>query len=106
MRRKNTFGIRKKKKNYLYEGLIVFTVGASIGTAILGGIFIYINGAIHKNEAAITTLSNELNILQEQVQEIQSQESQYKNQLDTLQDELSKYEAVVIPDSMKEAGHK
>ena len=101
MRRKNTFGMRRKKKNYLYEGLVVLTVGACVGTVVLGGLFIYINRMIHKNEVAITTLSNELTVLQEKAEEIQNQEVQYKNQLDALQAELSKYEAVVIPDSMK-----
>lgn len=101
MRRKNTFGMKRKKKNYLYEGLIILTAGTCIGTAILGSLFIYMNRTIHKNEAAIATLSDELTILQKQAEEIQNQENQYKNQLDMLQAELSKYKPVVIPDTMK-----
>lgn len=90
-----------RRKNYLFEGLVVFTIGAFIVTAALAGTFIYINGSIHKNEAAITALSDELTTLQEQTEEIQGQESEYKKQLEAIQGELSKYEPVVIPDSMK-----
>ena len=108
MGRKSKFGVgrRRRKKNYLFEGLVVLTVGAFVATTILVGIFIYVNSSIHKNEAAITTLSEQLTTLQEQAEEIQSQEMEYKNQLDALQAELSKYEPVVIPDSMKQTQNK
>lgn len=105
MGRKSTFGFGRRK-NYLFEGLVVLTVGAFIATTILVGIFIYLNSSIRKNEAAIATLSKELTTLQEQAEEIQSQEAEYKNQLNMLQAELSKYEPVVIPDSMKETQNK
>lgn len=105
MGRKSTFGVGRRK-NYLFEGLVVLTVGAFVATTILVGIFIYVNSSIRKNEAAIATLSKELTILQEQAEEIQSQEAEYKNQLDVLQAELSKYEPVVIPESMKETQNK
>ena len=80
MGRKSTFGFGRRK-NYLFEGLVVLTVGAFIATTILVGIFIYLNSSIRKNEAAIATLSKELTTLQEQAEEIQSQEAEYKNQL-------------------------
>lgn len=105
MGRKSTFGVGRRK-NYLFEGLVVLTVGACVATTILVGIFIYVNSSIRKNEAAIATLSEELTILQEQAEEIQSQEVEYKNQLDVLQAELSKYKPVIIPDSMKETQNK
>lgn len=107
MSRKSTFGVgRRRRKSYLFEGLVVLTVGAFVATTILVGIFIYVNSSIHKNEAAIATLSEELTTLQEQAEEIQSQEMEYKNQIDALQAELSKYEPVVIPDSMKQTQNK
>lgn len=91
----------KKRRKYLFEGLVLFTVGAFIVTVALAGSVLYINSNIQKNEVEITTLSNELTSLQKQIEEIQNQEKEYKNQLDELQGELSKYEPVVIPDSMK-----
>lgn len=91
----------KKKRKYLFEGLVVFTVMAFIVTAVLTGTIVTINSSIQKNEVEITTLSNELISLQNQIEEIQNQEKEYKNQLDELQGELSKYEPIVIPDSMK-----
>lgn len=99
-RRKSSTG--RRKKNYLFEGLVVLTVGSFVATTVLVGAFIYVNGSIQKNEAAITALSDELTILQEKAEEIQGQETEYRSQLDALQAELSKYEPVVIPDSMKE----
>ncbi|MBU3804187.1 MAG: hypothetical protein H9872_05485 [Candidatus Cellulosilyticum pullistercoris] len=103
---RSTFSTRRRRKNYLFEGLVVLTIGTFITTTVLVGVFIYINGSIHKNEAAITTLSDELTILQEQAEAIKKQETEYKNQLDAIQGELSKYEPVVIPDSMKETQNK
>ncbi len=92
----------KKSKNYLFEGLVVLTGCSFVATAVLVGAFIYVNSSIHKNEAAITALSDELTVLQEKAEEIRGQETEYRSQLDALEAELSKYEPVVIPDSMKE----
>ena len=39
--------------------------------------------------------------MQEQVEIIKAQEKEYKNKLEALELELSKYEPVIIPDSMK-----
>ena len=102
MGKRKTFGAGRRRKNYLFEGLVVLTGCSFVATAALSGAIIYVNSSIHKNEAAITALSGELTILQEKAAEIQGQETEYRSQLDALQAELSKYEPVVIPDSMKE----
>lgn len=101
MAKKNTFGMGKRKKNRLFVGLVVITGIAFTATAVLAGTFVYVNGSIHKNEKAINALSEELTILEQKAEEVKAREAEYKDKLDKLQAELSKYEPIVIPDSMK-----
>lgn len=92
---------RGRKRNYIYQGLVVITVGTSIVTAGLAGIFMYLTHHIQRNQAAVTTLSNELSILEEQTEEIKAKETEYKDQLEQLEAELSRYKPIVIPETMK-----
>lgn len=101
MARRGTFGAGRRKKNHMLGILVIVSIGACITTSVLAGTFIYVNGSINKNESAIETLSNDLTTIKDKVETIKGQEEEYKNQLQALQAELSKYEPVVIPDSMK-----
>lgn len=101
MTKNNTLGFSKKKKNHVVTVLMIITFGALIATSVLVGTFIYLNSSIHKNESAIATFSKEISSMQEQIEAIQVKEAEYKSKLEALELELSKYEPVIIPDSMK-----
>lgn len=101
MTKNNTLGFGKKRKNYAVTVLMMITGAAVVATSLLAGTFIYLNSSIKKNEASIATFSKEISSMQEQVEIIKAQEKEYKNKLEALELELSKYEPVIIPDSMK-----
>lgn len=101
MTKNNTLGFGKKRKNYAITVLMMITGAAVVATSLLAGTFIYLNSSIKKNEASIATFSKEISSMQEQVEIIKAQEKEYKNKLEALELELSKYEPVIIPDSMK-----
>lgn len=101
MTRNSTLGFSKKKKNDAVTVLMIITFGTLIVTSLLVGTFIYLNSSIHKNEASIATFSKEISSMQEQIEIIKEQEAEYKSKLEALELELSKYEPVIIPDSMR-----
>ena len=101
MARRGKFTSSRRKKNHMLGVLVIISIGACIVTSVLAGTFIYVNGSINRNEAAITTLSDDLTTIKEKVETIKGQEEEYKNQLQSLELELSKYQPIVIPDSMK-----
>lgn len=101
MTKNSTLGFGKKRKNYAVTVLMMITGAAVVATSLLAGTFIYLNSSIKKNEASIATFSKEISSMQEQVEIIKAQEKEYKNKLEALELELSKYEPVIIPDSMK-----
>lgn len=101
MTRNSTLGFGKKRKNYAVTVLMIITAAAVVATLLLASTFIYLNSRIKKNEASIATFSKEIANMQEKVEGIKAQESEYKSKLQALELEISKYEPVIIPDSMK-----
>ena len=90
-----------KSKNRLFATLLWITGGACVVTSILVGSFIYTHISLNKYHVTMKQLASELDELDGLTNKIIDQEEEYKKQLDTLSQELAKYEPIVIPESMK-----
>ncbi len=90
-----------KRKNRLFTTLLWITGVACVVTSALVGSFIYTHLNLNKYQVTINQLSSELDELENLTNKMVEQEEEYKNKLDTLNQELAKYEPIVIPESMK-----
>ena len=90
-----------KSKNRFYTSLLVITGGACIITGILVGSFIYTTMSLSKYNAVLSTMSNELDEMRTRTNEMMEMEEEYKKELERLNQELAKYQPIVIPESMK-----
>lgn len=98
---KNNLNFGAKKKNRFLGACIAITilsVGMTVG--LLGG-HIYITSSINKNTANVETISESTDSLKAEVQSVKDQMKVSEDELVSLQDNLAKYEPVIIPDSMK-----
>lgn len=71
-------------------------------SCILIGAFLYINISIKSSNIMSQQLTTEKAALKSQVEELEVKKEHYSNVLQNLDDELAKYQPIVIPDSMKE----
>ena len=90
-----------RQKNTAYNIITSLTVLACIITVLVTGTFVYTRVNVNKYETSIEALSSELEEIRMQVGEVKEQGELYKGELGDVSQELSKYEEVVIPDSMK-----
>lgn len=90
-----------KSKNRLYTALLWVTGGACIVTSILLGSFVYTTMSINKHNVTLNKLSSEIDEMKSIAEGMMEQEKEYKKQLEGLNQELAKYEPIVIPESMK-----
>lgn len=91
----------KKQQETLLE-ISALTSLVALGVIIVLIIsHVYVNYNIHKNKRDMETISANLAEMQKQIDSTKEQEKEYKSKLDELQAQLAKYQAVVIPDSMK-----
>ncbi len=90
-----------KRKNRLFTTLLWITGVACVVTSVLVGSYIYTHINLNKYQVTINQLSSELDDLENMTDQMVEQEEEYKNKLDILNQELAKYEPIVIPESMK-----
>ena len=91
----------RKQQETLLE-ISVLTSLIALGVIIVLIIsHVYVNYSIYKNERDMEIISANLAEMQKQIDSTKEQEKEYKSQLDELQAQLAKYQAIVIPDSMK-----
>lgn len=91
---------RRKQRERMLETLIITTFVAICVTLILSIGYMYTNFSIHRNECLMEALSTELINLQQEVDEARNKQNEYKKQVEELQAQLSKYQEIVIPESM------
>ena len=84
----------------MLEILVMTTFIAISLTLVLAVSYMYVHFSTQKNQLLVETLSKELTDLQKEVNETELKQVEYKRQIDQLQAQLSKYEEVVIPESM------
>lgn len=74
-------------------------------TGILSGVLaatmVWIGAKIQDNHQAAEAITQEILPLKEEVERAKEQETDYKTHLQALEQEISRYEPVIIPDSMK-----
>lgn len=90
----------RKQQECMLETLIITTLVAICVTLILAVGDIYINFNVYRKQQIVETLSKDLEVLQKEVDAANQKQVEYKKQIDQLQAQLSKYQDVVIPDSM------
>lgn len=90
-----------KSNNRFYKSLLVITGGACIITSILVGSFIYTTMRLNKYNLVLSKISNEIDEMKARTNEMVEQEQEYKKELERLNQELAKYQPIVIPESMK-----
>ncbi len=100
MKKHKIYSHSRKKKRLLpiMMGITVLTCMVSV---IITGSYLYTSSSMNKYQKAINNLSVEIDDLEKSTNEISMQEEEYKNKIDSIAKELSKYEPIVIPDSMK-----
>lgn len=90
----------RKQREKLME-IFVMTTLMTFGVMIVLIVsHLYVNYSLNKNQKAIEAISKDLAVLQEKIDSTKAQEIKYKNELEELQIQLSKYQAIVIPESM------
>ncbi|WP_054741056.1 hypothetical protein [Cellulosilyticum ruminicola] len=90
----------KKKNRFLGVCIAITILGAALTICLLGE-NLFIASSINKNTASIETISKTTEDLRAEVQAVKEQKVAAEKELAELQDNLAKYEPVVIPDSMK-----
>lgn len=91
-----------KKINPVLGILMALTIIGFVVSCILIGTFLYINISIKSSTVMNEQLTVEKTNLESQVNELEEKKKHYSNLLQNLDDELAKYQPVIIPDSMKE----
>lgn len=94
---------RKQQERLLEIFMMTTLVALGITVVLILG-YVYVNCSIYKNNRSIEDLSNDLTEIQEQIDTTKAKEVEYKSQLDELQSQLSKYQSIIIPDSMQSEG--
>ena len=93
------FSGRKKKRIFpIMLGITIFTCITTIATA---GVYMYTKSSMEKYQKSIDELTLEIDKLEKNTNEIEVQEEEYKNKINSISEELSKYQPIVIPESMK-----
>lgn len=90
----------KKKNRFLGVCIAITILGAGLTIGLLGG-NLFISNSISKNTASVETISKATEDLRAEVQAVKEQKAAAEKELAEVQDNLAKYEPVVIPDSMK-----
>ncbi len=101
MKKSNHIYLSSNKESRIFPIMIVCTTLACIITIILVGSFIYTSSKVNQNLTDIDNLNTEILELEKIIEEIRVKEEQYKKDINDMNQELSKYEPIVIPESMK-----
>ena len=99
--KKNKLYSNRRKKKRLFPVMIGITVFACIITIVVAGGYMYTSSSMNKYQQVINELTVEIDSLEKNTNEIKMQEEEYKNKINSITQELSKYEPIVIPESMK-----
>lgn len=92
---------RRKRRKILLE-IFIMTAFVTLGIIlILGVIHIYMKCNIYINQNEKESISQEIELLQEQIDISKKEQEEYKVQMEHLQIELAKKQDIVIPDSMQ-----
>nr|WP_303244118.1 hypothetical protein [uncultured Cellulosilyticum sp.] len=90
-----------KKRNRLLGVCVALTIlGAGMTLGLLGG-HVYLASSISKNTTSVKAISESTESLKAEVQTVKEQQKVSQDELEIIQDNLAKYEPVIIPDSMK-----
>ena len=84
-----------KKRNRLLGVCVALTI-----LGLLGG-HVYLASSISKNTTSVKAISESTESLKAEVQTVKEQQKVSQDELEIIQDNLAKYEPVIIPDSMK-----
>ena len=90
----------KKKNRFLGVCIVLTAMGITMTLGLLGG-HIYIASSINKSTTSVETISQNTESLKAEVNTMQAEKESSQKELTILEDNLAKYEPVVIPDSMK-----
>lgn len=101
MKKNKLYATNRRKGNKIFPIMVVTTIFACIVTVIIAGSYMYTSSSLSKYEKAISELTLEIDVLEKNTNEIKAQEEEYKNKINSVAEELSKYEPIVIPESMK-----
>lgn len=98
---RNKLHFGSKKKNRLLITCAIVTGVCVISASALAAGHLYMHTQIKSNETNIEEIKASTAAVEQEIEVVKSQEATYHEQLDKLNQELSRYEPVVIPDSMK-----
>lgn len=75
-------------------------IAGSLLTILIAG-HVHIKWNTNQNQEKMDSITKELETLQQDINTAQSQQEEYKKELDLLESRLAMYQDIVIPDSMK-----
>ena len=99
MTKKNT--LYGKKKSKFLKAVMGITIIMSLATMAISASLVVMNINIYRSHKTVDEIKNSMISLEQELSSVKDQENEYRSQAEKLQQELSQYEPVVIPDSMK-----
>ena len=100
MRRNNNY-FSTKKRTKVFPIMLVITFFACLTTIATSGVYMYTRASMNKYQKSVDELTLEKYNLEKSTNAIEVQEEEYKNKINSIREELSKYQPIVIPESMK-----
>lgn len=90
-----------KKKSRFLTTMMALTLIMCFTTAILSVGLVTININIYRQNKVVSEMQGNMSTIEAEINSVKAQEEEYKSKAQKLQQELSQYQPVVIPDSMK-----
>ena len=90
-----------KKKSRFLTTVMTLTLIMSFTTAVLSIGLVTMNFKIYRQNKVVSEIQGNMSTLEAEINSVKLQEEEYKSKAQKLQQELSQYQPVVIPDSMK-----
>ncbi|WP_069999661.1 hypothetical protein [Cellulosilyticum sp. I15G10I2] len=91
---------KRRKKNVFLIILITITIIGSAATVGLTSGFFYVGKIVGENLINIETVKQDTANLQQQIDTSKEQLELYEKQLDKLNEQLLRFDPIIIPDSM------
>lgn len=90
-----------RKKSTFLKIVMGITIMMSLFTMAISASLVVININIHRSQKTVVEMKNSMTSLENELSSVKDQEKEYRSQVEKLQQELSQYEPIIIPDSMK-----
>lgn len=91
-----------KKKNKFTTCITSIAIGTGIVTGILFVSLLIMNIHIYRDSKSVGQIEKGITLLNEELGNIKTQEEQYKEEIETLQQRLWQYSPIIVPESMEE----